>query len=155
MKRLINKTPETIHQGGNLTFFREKRGWSQEYVAQKSGYSQQQISEIERKEELSQDVIKRLAPFYGIDEAWITEVDMLEDQSTKFYDQHENDQVFNDNVSFTNDTKQLEVILQKSNEDKKNTLEIIETSHAREINTLKQSYEDRIEELKQVIIKNK
>lgn len=76
------------HQGKNAKLFRETKGIKQEAIAIELKISQQAVSQLEKRQELDDEVIKVYARIVGIDEYFIRNMvdDSLLEGSTYFYD---------------------------------------------------------------------
>lgn len=76
------------HQGKNAKLFRETKGIKQEAIAIELDITQQAVSQLEKRQELDDEVIKVYARVVGIDEYFIRNMvdDSLLEGSTYFYD---------------------------------------------------------------------
>lgn len=76
------------HQGKNAKRFREAKGIKQEAIAIELDITQQAVSQLEKRQELDDEVIKVYARVVGIDEYFIRNMvdDSLLEGSTYFYD---------------------------------------------------------------------
>lgn len=79
-KGIIEKKQKP-HHGKNIKWFRKQKGYSQEYIATLFGTntSQQQISNWENEEELSDEILSKFALFLDIGISWLKEA-ILDDE---------------------------------------------------------------------------
>ena len=79
---------KSVHQGKNAKRFREAKGIKQEAIAIELDITQQAVSQLEKRQELDDEVIKVYARVVGIDEYFIRNMvdDSLLEGSTYFYD---------------------------------------------------------------------
>lgn len=77
------------HQGKNAKLFRETKGIKQEAIAIELDITQQAVSQLEKRQELDDEVIKVYARVVGIDEYFIRNMvdDSLPEGSSYFFDQ--------------------------------------------------------------------
>ena len=80
---------KSVHQGKNAKRFREAKGIKQEAIAIELDITQQAVSQLEKRQELDDEVIKVYAKIVGIDEYFIRNMvdDSLPEGSNYFFDQ--------------------------------------------------------------------
>ncbi len=79
---------KSVHQGKNAKRFREAKGIKQEAIAIELDITQQAVSQLEKRQELDDEVIKVYARIVGIDEYFIRNMvdDSILEGCNYFYD---------------------------------------------------------------------
>lgn len=104
------------HQGKNAKLFRETKGIKQEAIAIELDITQQAVSQLEKRQELDDEVIKVYARIVGIDEYFIRNMvdDSLLEGSTYFYDHSiQNKNVSTQTLTFNPLDKVVELCAEK------------------------------------------
>ncbi len=92
MKRRVQNSQRMkttrLHHGARLAWLRILRGWTQQVLAERAGLKQQEVSEIESKEELANEVILRYLKTLGVEWDMFNEMDesAVSDMSFNSYD---------------------------------------------------------------------
>ena len=106
---------KSIHQGKNVKRLREAKGVKQEVIAMELDITQKAVSQLEKRQELDDEIIAVYARAVGIDEDFIRNMpdNSLPENSNYFYDYIQNKDVSTQNLTFNPLDKLAEVYSEK------------------------------------------